>query len=426
MAKSTTGYASKPLGPGADRFMLQPFSRYTNASRFAGETDGLEAIESVAKAYPIDRNRIVMTGFSMGGAAAWSFIVHYADRWAAAAPGAGFSETAVFLRGALASQPQNAVQQTLWHMYDSTDYAANTFNLPVVAYSGGIDAQKQAADAMAAAMLQEGLALEHVIGPETGHAYEPHARQQVQDRLDQLVGHGQESRAEGDSLHDVDAALQPDVLGDGRCDGVPVAAGPGRRAPRGPRHQSDDRERHRPAPGVRAGPRAVSCRHVAVGHHRRRVGHAAAGRARRFALRQPDQGGSRLETRGTAERRAPQDARAAGPDRRRVHGQLHVRAAERDAAVAGAGPVGRRTGGLRRQRMGALLPRRAARQARYRGRRRRHRGAQPRALRRPVEQRRLQAHRRPSPDSMERRRLWSSAARPIRRIAHPSSSSRTR
>jgi len=51
MAKSTTGYTSKPLRAGPDRFMLQPYSRYTNASRFAGETDGLEAIESVARAY---------------------------------------------------------------------------------------------------------------------------------------------------------------------------------------------------------------------------------------------------------------------------------------------------------------------------------------------------------------------------------------
>jgi predicted esterase len=170
--------------------MLQPYSRYTNASRFAGETDGLEAIESVARAYPIDRDRIVMAGFSMGGAAAWSFIVHHADRWAAGAPGAGFTETEVFLRGALTRQPQNAVQRTLWHLYDSTDYAVNAFNLPVIAYSGGIDPQKQAADAMAAAMLQEGLTLEHVIGPETGHAYEPRARQQVQDRLDAFVDKG--------------------------------------------------------------------------------------------------------------------------------------------------------------------------------------------------------------------------------------------
>jgi pimeloyl-ACP methyl ester carboxylesterase len=190
MAKSPTGYGSKPFGPGADRFMLQPYGRYTNASRFAGETDGLEAIESVAKAYPIDRNRIVMAGFSMGGASAWSYAVHFADRWAAAAPGAGFTETEVFLRGALAKQPQNAVQKTLWHMYDSTDYALNTFNVPVVAYSGEIDQQKQAADAMAAAMRAEGLTLEHIIGPATAHAYEPRARQQLQDRLDQLAARG--------------------------------------------------------------------------------------------------------------------------------------------------------------------------------------------------------------------------------------------
>jgi dienelactone hydrolase len=190
MAKSLTGYMSKPFGASADRFMLQPYGRYSNASRFAGETDGLEAIESVRKTYVIDPNRIVMAGFSMGGASAWSYIVHFADRWVAGAPGAGFTETEVFLRGGLARQPQNTVQKTLWHMYDSTDYAINTFNVPVVAYSGEIDAQKQAADAMAAAMLEEGLTLEHVIGPNTAHAYEPGARQRLQDRLDEIATRG--------------------------------------------------------------------------------------------------------------------------------------------------------------------------------------------------------------------------------------------
>ena len=190
MAKSLTGYTSKPFAPGADRFMLQPYGRYTNASRFAGETDGLEAIESVRNAHPIDPDRIVMAGFSMGGASAWSYIVHFADRWVAGAPGAGFTETEVFLRGSLARQPQNSVQRTLWHMYDSTDHAINTFNVPVVAYSGAIDGQKQAADAMAAAMLDEGLELEHIIGPNTGHAYEPGARQRLQERLDEIATRG--------------------------------------------------------------------------------------------------------------------------------------------------------------------------------------------------------------------------------------------
>jgi len=75
-------------------------------------------------------------------------------------------------------------------MYDSTDYAINTFNVPVVAYSGEIDGQKQAADAMADAMLEEGLKLEHLIGPNTGHAYEAGARQRLQERLDEIASRG--------------------------------------------------------------------------------------------------------------------------------------------------------------------------------------------------------------------------------------------
>ena len=164
----------------------------------------------------------------MGGASAWSYIVHFADRWAAGAPARGSPKPRSSCAARLARQPQNAVQQTLWHMYDSTDYAVNTFNVPVVAYSGGIDAQKQAADAMAAAMLEEGLTLEHIIGPNTGHAYEPGARQQVQDRLDAARRQGRNPRAERDPLHDLDASLQQDVLAHGRRDGGGVAARAGR------------------------------------------------------------------------------------------------------------------------------------------------------------------------------------------------------
>jgi hypothetical protein len=39
-------------------------------------------------------------------------------------------------------------------------------------------------------MAAEGLTLEHIIGPNTGHSYEPGARQQIQDRLDQFASRG--------------------------------------------------------------------------------------------------------------------------------------------------------------------------------------------------------------------------------------------
>ena len=67
--------------------MLHPYGRYCNANKFAGEIDLFEALDHVKKHYPIDEDRLVMRGFSMGGAACWQFAVHYPSMWAAAAPG---------------------------------------------------------------------------------------------------------------------------------------------------------------------------------------------------------------------------------------------------------------------------------------------------------------------------------------------------
>ena len=82
--------------PGA--FVLHPYGRYCNANKFAGEVDLFEALEHAHRNYRIDPYRIVMRGFSMGGAAAWQFTVHYPGRWVASNPGAGFSETPEFLQ----------------------------------------------------------------------------------------------------------------------------------------------------------------------------------------------------------------------------------------------------------------------------------------------------------------------------------------
>jgi pimeloyl-ACP methyl ester carboxylesterase len=174
-------------------FVLHPYGRYGNANKFAGETDLFEALEHVKKHYPIDDDRIVVRGFSMGGAACWQFAVHYAGLWAAAAPGAGFAETAEFLR-VFQNEPVKPTwyEQKLWHLYDCTDYALNLFNCPTVAYSGEIDRQKQAADVMARAMSEEWLELVHVIGPKTGHAYHPQAKQGINRRIDAIAAKGRD------------------------------------------------------------------------------------------------------------------------------------------------------------------------------------------------------------------------------------------
>ena len=177
----------------ADTIMLHLYGRYCNANRFAGEIDLFEALESVRKRYPIDENRLVVRGFSMGGAACWQFATHYAGWWAAAAPGAGFSETAEFLHLNAADAVRTSdYEQKLWHLYDSIDYAANLFNCPLVAYSGEIDGQKQAADKMAVAMAEEGMSTAHVISPQTAHRYHPAAKEEINRRLDSIVAKGRE------------------------------------------------------------------------------------------------------------------------------------------------------------------------------------------------------------------------------------------
>jgi hypothetical protein len=181
-----------------DTIVLHPYGRYCNANKLAGEVDVFEAIESVKQRYRIDDDRIVVRGFSMGGASTWHLAVHYPDRWAAANPGAGFAETPVFAK----VFHNETLTPTWWeiklfHWYDATDWAGNLWHCPTVAYSGEIDSQKQAADIMAEAMKKEGLELIHVIGPKTKHQYHPQARVEVDRRIAQLAEHGRETLPDG-------------------------------------------------------------------------------------------------------------------------------------------------------------------------------------------------------------------------------------
>lgn len=169
-------------------FVLHSYGRYCNGNKLAGETDAFEALEHARRHYPIDPKRLVVRGFSLGGAACWHMAVHHAGLWAAAAPGAGFSETPDFLKVFQNESLKPAwYEQKLWHLYDCTDWAVNLFHCPTVAYSGENDKQKQAADVMAGAMAKQGLELVHIIGPKTGHSYHADAKREINRRIDSVL-----------------------------------------------------------------------------------------------------------------------------------------------------------------------------------------------------------------------------------------------
>lgn len=171
--------------------VVVPYGRYCNATKFAGEVDVFEVMEAVREENVIDPQRITVAGFSMGGASTWHLAAHHPGLWAAASPGAGFAETSEYTNAlAPGKEPPTWWEQKLWKLYDATAYAANFHMVPVIAYHGELDRQKQASEVMARALQAEGLTLERLVGPGTDHRYHPDSKAELIRRLEALATRG--------------------------------------------------------------------------------------------------------------------------------------------------------------------------------------------------------------------------------------------
>jgi pimeloyl-ACP methyl ester carboxylesterase len=171
--------------------VVHPFGRHCVGWKHAGEIDVLEVVESVKKRYKIDADRVVLIGFSMGGAGAWHIGAHYADHWVAVSPGAGFVDVAKYQKLTPNRYGEWYVQK-LWGLYDVPDCVRNLFNTNVIAYSGELDKQREAAVIMENAFKAEGHTLTHLIGPAVEHKYEPETLRELLSRLDAIVEKGKD------------------------------------------------------------------------------------------------------------------------------------------------------------------------------------------------------------------------------------------
>jgi predicted esterase len=168
--------------------VIHPYGRYCNATKFAGEVDVFEALDAAARAYPVDRSRLVNAGFSMGGASAWHLGVHHSGLWAVTHTGAGFAETAeyagVFAAG---KTPPPWWEVILYRWYDATVAVANFANHPILAYHGSEDKQGQSTAIMKRFAEKEHVNIEEFIGPGVGHKYEPETKKKIAERIDELL-----------------------------------------------------------------------------------------------------------------------------------------------------------------------------------------------------------------------------------------------
>ncbi len=172
--------------------VLHPFGRHCNAFKFAGERDVYESIEAACSLFPIDRSRISIRGFSMGGAGTWHLAAHDPGNWFAANPGAGFVDTVKYQGwGDRWPYPKTpwAVQLMKW--YDMPLWVDNLANTRVIAYSGELDGQRKSAEIMIDAVKQSsvlqslGYQVPHVIGAKMGHKIDDPSAQRIDKQLAQ-------------------------------------------------------------------------------------------------------------------------------------------------------------------------------------------------------------------------------------------------
>jgi dienelactone hydrolase len=123
----------------------------TNRRRFGfdwqdwGRLDMLEVYHDVLARWPIDENRVHLTGHSMGGHGTWYNAFTYPDLWATAAPSAGWTNFDLYVPTFLRQNVMMGAPKAnmIWNLAMREDntlvLSENALNLPIYALEGGAD-----------------------------------------------------------------------------------------------------------------------------------------------------------------------------------------------------------------------------------------------------------------------------------------------
>jgi pimeloyl-ACP methyl ester carboxylesterase len=110
-----------------------------------GRLDAIEVLNHALASLPIDRDRVLITGHSMGGHGTWHVGLTHADRFAAAAPEAGWPNIQLYVPTFLqrsvtfADPAQVAVRDMAMRPDNTPAMLVNALNLPLYILHGGDD-----------------------------------------------------------------------------------------------------------------------------------------------------------------------------------------------------------------------------------------------------------------------------------------------
>jgi predicted esterase len=176
---------------------LEIYGRGNNAYRWAGETDVFEVLDHftaverlLGREHLLDPARVVLRGFSMGGAGTWHLGLHHPSRWCVLGPGAGFTTTHGYVKNLPDKLPPQ--QEACLRIYDAVDYAENVFDVPVVAYAGSQDPQLQAARNIEQQLQPLHISMQLLVAPGLGHSFPADWRKKAEEAYAPHIARGRE------------------------------------------------------------------------------------------------------------------------------------------------------------------------------------------------------------------------------------------
>ncbi len=122
--------------PDVDFIVLTPYGRGEVAGyNGLAEQDVLRAMDDVQRAYNVDKDRVYLTGLSMGGGGTWHLGLRYPDRFAAIVPVCAVGDLSLFPF----TQRASAADRALFDLTGPTSIAENAANLQVFIFHGDQD-----------------------------------------------------------------------------------------------------------------------------------------------------------------------------------------------------------------------------------------------------------------------------------------------
>lgn len=162
------GFAARHLPPLADygTLVVAPFTYGNAGPRPLGEADVLAVIDAMRRVYPVDEDRISVTGYSMGGTGAFLLPLHYPDLFSAAAPLCGYPNLHTYRD--VTGVPHAPFEDVLIKKRGSVFFAENGLHVPFSVVHGGKDDPARSA-VLVERMREVGVPVRFDVQDDLGH-----------------------------------------------------------------------------------------------------------------------------------------------------------------------------------------------------------------------------------------------------------------